>query len=61
MRQRFRQKTRLTADESEDDQLEQQLPQVVVMELWFFEQVKQAVQILWQGQPLILLLGAGYG
>ena len=56
MRQRFRAKTRSTADEAKDYRLEQQLPQIVVMELRFFEHVRQAVQILWQGQPLVLNL-----
>ena len=37
-------------------QLEQKTPQVVVMQLQSFEQVTQAVQILWQGHLLVLNL-----
>lgn len=36
--------------------LEQQRAQVVVMQLQSFEQVTQAIQILWQGQALVLNL-----
>ena len=49
--------TSLTADKAgKSSQLEQKLPQVVVMQLQFFEQVTQAVEILWQGQTLVLNL-----
>ncbi|MDV2997910.1 MAG: Cell division protein SepF [Chroococcidiopsis sp. SAG 2025] len=43
----------LSANETKGFQLEQRL-QVVVMQLQSFEQVTQAVQVLWQGQTLIL-------
>jgi cell division inhibitor SepF len=56
MRQRLGAQTRLTAEKAKDYRLEPQLSQVVVMELRFFEHVRQAVQILWQGQPLVLNL-----
>jgi len=49
--------TSLTADKARSlPQLEQKLPQVVVMQLQSFEQVTQAVEILWQGQTLVLNL-----
>lgn len=55
VRQRERRAADLTANKQRNlPQLEQKTPQVVVMQLQFFEQVTQAVEILWQGQPLVL-------
>lgn len=49
--------TSLTADKARRlPQPEQKLPQVVVMQLQSFEQVTQAVEILWQSQTLVLNL-----
>ncbi|AFY89988.1 MAG: Cell division protein SepF [Chroococcidiopsis cubana SAG 39.79] len=55
VRRRERRAADLTANKQRSlPQLEQKTPQVVVMQLQSFEQVTQAVEILWQGQPLVL-------
>ncbi|MDV2995486.1 MAG: Cell division protein SepF [Chroococcidiopsis sp. SAG 2025] len=55
VRQRERRAVDLTANKQRSlPQQEQKTPQVVVMQLQSFEQVTQAVEILWRGQPLVL-------
>ena len=56
VRQQLMQSDSLTTNETKGFQLEQKQPQVVVMQLQSFEQVTQAVQILWQGHLLVLNL-----
>lgn len=54
VRQQLMPSDSLSANETKGLQLEPQRLQVVVMQLQSFEQVTQAVQVLWQGQTLIL-------
>lgn len=64
VRQRERQSTDLSRHVSaaslmpdkakSSSQIAEKTPQVVVMQLEFFEQVTQAVEILWQSQSLVL-------
>ncbi|WP_127025389.1 cell division protein SepF [Chroococcidiopsis cubana] len=56
VRQQLMPSDSLTTNETKGFQLEQQRQQVVVMQLELFQQVTQAVQILWQGHLLVLNL-----